>query len=231
MTLSSLAQRANLSQDEASAQYAELEAEGRLISLGANPPSPNTLVYSAHAWAMLQEKVRQTLSDHHRQHPLRRGMPREELRNRLGLPAEAFLAAMDRLASENSLTREEQSVSLPGHHPTPSPVQAKQMEQYLRTLESDPFSPPTDQAVDPELVAYLVDEGRIVKVSESVVFSALAYKEMVARVVSYIKAQGKITVAEGRDLLDASRKYVLPLMEHLDQQRVTRRVGDERFLR
>ena len=70
MTLSSLAQRANLSQDEASAQYAELEAEGRLIALGANPPGPNTLVYSAHAWAMLQEKVRQTLSDHHRQHPL-----------------------------------------------------------------------------------------------------------------------------------------------------------------
>ena len=231
MTLSSLAQRANLSQDEASAQYAELEAEGRLISLGANPPGPNTVVYSAHAWAMLQEKVRQTLSDHHRQHSLRRGMPREELRNRLGLPAEAFLAAMDRLASENSLTREEQSVSLPGHHPTPSPAQAKQMEQYLRTLESDPFSPPTDQAIDPELVAYLVDGGRIVKVSESVVFSALAYREMVDRVVSYIKAQGKITVAEGRDLLDASRKYVLPLMEHLDQQRVTRRVGDERFLR
>ena len=76
-----------------------------------------------------------------------------------------------------------------------------------------------------------MDEGRIVKVSESVVFSAAAYKEMVDRVVSYIKAQGKITVAEGRDLLDASRKYVLPLMEHLDQQRVTRRVGDERFLR
>ena len=138
---------------------------------------------------------------------------------------------MDRLAGENSLTRDEQSVSLPRHHPTPSPAQAKQMEQYLRALESDPFSPPTDQTVDAELVAYLVDEGRIGKVSESVVFSVLAYKEMVDRVVSYIKAQGKITVAEGRDLLDASRKYVLPLMEHLDQQRVTRRVGDERFLR
>ena len=65
--------------------------------------------------------------------------------------------------------------------------------------------------------------------SESVVFSASAYKEMVDRIVAYAREHGKVTVAEGRDLLDASRKYVLPLMEHLDQQRVTRRVGDERF--
>ena len=231
MPLSSLAQRANLSQDEASAQSAELEAEGRLIALGANPPGPNTLVYSAHAWAMLQEKVRQALSDHHRQHPLRRGMPREELRNRLGLPADAFQAAMDRLAGEGALTQDGQSANLPDHEPTLSPAQAKQMEQYLRSLECDPFSPPTDQAVDSELIAYLIDAGKVVRVSESVVFSASAYKEMVDRIVSYARDHGKITVAEGRDLLDASRKYVLPLMEHLDQQRVTRRVGDERFLR
>ncbi len=231
MTLSSLAQRANLSFDEASAQSGELEAEGRLIALGANPPGPNTLVYSSQSWSMLRDKVRQTLSEYHRQHPLRRGMPREEMRNRLGLPADAFLPAMDRLAGENTLTREGQSVSLPDHQPTLSPAQQKQLDQYLRTLESDPFSPPTDQTLDPEMAAYLVDAGRIVKVSESVVFSSSAYEEMVDRVVSHIKAHGNITVAEGRDLLGASRKYVLPLLEYLDQRRITRRVGDERVLR
>ena len=41
----------------------------------------------------------------------------------------------------------------------------------------------------------------------------------------------KITVAEARTLLNSSRKYVLPLLEYLDQQRITRRTGDERVLR
>jgi selenocysteine-specific elongation factor len=49
-------------------------------------------------------------------------------------------------------------------------------------------------------------------------------------VVGHLKAHGKITVAEVRDLFGTSRRYVLALLEHLDRERVTRRVGDERVL-
>ena len=71
----------------------------------------------------------------------------------------------------------------------------------------------------------------MLKVSEEVVFSHRAYRQMVDMVVEHTKAEGSITVAQARNLLGSSRKYVLPLLEHLDQQRVTRRVGDERVLR
>jgi selenocysteine-specific elongation factor len=54
---------------------------------------------------------------------------------------------------------------------------------------------------------------------------------MVERVVAHIKEHGSITVAEVRDMFQASRKYALALMEHLDDQRITKRVGDERVLR
>jgi selenocysteine-specific elongation factor len=54
---------------------------------------------------------------------------------------------------------------------------------------------------------------------------------MVQRVISHIKARGKITVAEVRDMFHTSRKYALALMEHLDEQKITRRIGDERVLR
>ena len=53
---------------------------------------------------------------------------------------------------------------------------------------------------------------------------------MVAKIVGHIKANGKITLAEARDLLNTSRKYAQPLMEYLDQEKITRRVGDERVL-
>jgi selenocysteine-specific elongation factor len=81
------------------------------------------------------------------------------------------------------------------------------------------------------LLNVLVDQGKVVKVNESVAFTASAYEDMVARIVAHIKEKGSITVAEARTLFNSSRKYVLPLLEYLDQQRITRRVGDDRVLR
>ena len=49
--------------------------------------------------------------------------------------------------------------------------------------------------------------------------------------MSTIKEHGKINVGQVRDRFQTSRKYALSLLEHLDQQRITRRVGDDRVLR
>ena len=65
---------------------------------------------------------------------------------------------------------------------------------------------------------------------DGVVFAARAYNEMVERIVGRLKEQGSITVADVRDLFGTTRKYALPLMEHLDQEHITRRVGDQRVL-
>ena len=112
-----------------------------------------------------------------------------------------------------------------------SPLQQRQIDDYIKALESEPWSPATDIPIDPELLALVIEEGKVVKVNESVVFAASAYKRMVDKIVAHTREHGKITVAEGRDLFDTSRKYVLPLLEYLDQQHITRRVGDERVLR
>jgi selenocysteine-specific elongation factor len=119
----------------------------------------------------------------------------------------------------------------PRHAAALSPAQQAQIERYLRALEAEPFSPPTDSSLDSELLALLMEEGRVVRVNETVVFAASAYQMMVDRVAAHIRQHGKITVAEGRDLFGTSRKYVLPLLEYLDQQRITRRMGDDRVLR
>ena len=63
------------------------------------------------------------------------------------------------------------------------------------------------------------------------VFAAEAFQEMTDKVKAHLQAQGSITVADARTMFDSSRKYVLPFLEYLDQQQITRRVGDERVLR
>ena len=76
----------------------------------------------------------------------------------------------------------------------------------------------------------LIEQRKVVKVSEGVVFSASTYDEMVSRVTAHLKAKGKVSLAEVRDMFQTSRKYAQALLEHLDGEKITRRVGDERML-
>ena len=229
--LATLAQRANMSLEEAASQVADLAERGLLVVLGEAGVQPDSLVFSNGAWAQLTAKASEALKAYHKQHPLRHGIPREELRGRLELSQQAFPGALQRLARESVLEEGGAWVSALGYQATLGPAQRKQMDDYLKALESERWSPPTDQPIDPELLVLLIEEGKVVKVSESVVFAASAYQEMVEKVIAHARETGKITVAEGRDLFNTSRKYVLPLLEYLDQQHVTRRVGDERVLR
>ncbi len=229
--LETLSRRANLSPEEIGSRAVELAEAGQAVLLGDPSTPSDTIAYSITSWTALQREASAALQSYHSQYPLRKGIPREELRNRLRLPQQASSRAMDRLKAEGILEEEGALVRRPDHSPTLNASQQKAMDNYLRTLEAERYSPPTDLSLDQELLAHLIEEKAVVKVSETVVFSASAYRDMVDKIVAHTRQHGKITVADGRDLFGTSRKYVLPLLEHLDQQRVTRRVGDERVLR
>ncbi len=74
------------------------------------------------------------------------------------------------------------------------------------------------------------EQGKVVKVSDNVVFSAKAYNEMFSRITAQIKSKGKVTLSEVRDMFGSSRKYVQALLEYLDREKITKRVGDDRVL-
>ena len=81
------------------------------------------------------------------------------------------------------------------------------------------------------MVRALAQRGEIVRVSDDIAFTKGAYESAVAMVRGIIANSGSITVAQLRDSMGASRRPVLALLEHLDAQHVTRRVGDARVLR
>jgi len=109
--------------------------------------------------------------------------------------------------------------------------QQKSVDLFLKALTANPYAPVIDSMPDTELLNLLFEQGKAIKVSDNVIFSPQAYRQMVQKITEYMKSKGKITVAEVRDLLATSRKYALALMEYMDEQKVTRRVGDERVLR
>ena len=107
----------------------------------------------------------------------------------------------------------------------------------LELLGRQPLAPPSlseatrESGASAEVVRALAQRGDIVRVGDDIAFTKDAYATAVAMVREIIADGGSITVAQLRDRMGASRRPVLALLEHLDAQRVTRRVGDARVLR
>jgi selenocysteine-specific elongation factor len=170
-------------------------------------------------------------------------MPREELKSRLGLATRLFADALSRLVAQGAVAEHGAAIRTAGHEVQLSPAQDLLAAQLLARLSANSLSPPSlpelraelDRALpgarlDEDLLGALALRGQIVRVSEDLLFTAEAYNRMVDQITGHLRLHGKITVAEVRDLFGTSRRYVLGLLEHLDREHVTRRVGDERVL-
>jgi selenocysteine-specific elongation factor len=229
-TLRDLQRGLDLAADEVQAAVESAVNDGDLIAADVRPLAVGTLLFSAQGFATLSERMEAALGGYHRQFPLRLGMPREELRSRLRLDSRAFDQAAAVWSRRGEIREVGGSVSLAGHEPRLDPEQEKRAQQMLAILRAQPFTPPILSGED-ALLAYLEDRGDIVRVDERVVFAAEAYREMVELVVAHLKERESVTLAQVRDMLGTSRRYAQALMEHMDQQRITRRVGDERVLR
>ena len=229
--LAELSRRANLPRDEALERALELAEEGDLIALGDMATDGDAVCYSALGWGTLKGRMASALRSHHDQYPLRKGAPAQEIRSRLGLSQPVYLRALARLVVEGFVAEDGQTVRLPGHEVQFTPQMEQQTSRYLQSLQREPYSPPTDQPLDAELLGALLEQGKVVRVGDGVVFTSEAYREMTERIVEHLRASGSITVAEARTLFNTSRKYILPLLERMDQELITRRNGDERVLR
>jgi selenocysteine-specific elongation factor len=188
------------------------------------------VLFTAPGWEHLTKTAVSELQDYHKQYPARPGMPRGEAGGKLKLHAASSTMILQRFFDEGVLVEEGTTVRLPSHQIQLSREQQDKIEAYLSALSRNPYAPSADAVPDADLLSLLVKQRRVVKVSDNVVFAASAYDDMVKKIVGHIKVNGKITLGETRDLFNTSRKYAQALLEHLDQEKITKRVGDERVL-
>ena len=229
--LTTLSHRANLSAEDVLARLEQLTAAGEMVTLGDLSGETDAVAYSRSGWEGVKARLKASLQGYHHQYPLRKGAPTQEIRSRLGLSQGVYLRVIDRVSAEGEVADDGQVLKLPEHQPALTQEQEQIAGRFVSELERDPYSPTTDFAIEGEVLNALIDQGRVVKVSTSVVFASGAYQDMLGKITAHLNDNGSITVAEARTMFNSSRKYVLPLLEYLDQQRVTRRVGDERVLR
>jgi len=216
--------------DKASAAEALEEISDQLIRLDGD-----ALVISKAAWRKFEDDLGQWLHAYHSAHPLRVGVPREELKSRLKLSPRIFNAFLARAAEAGSVVAAGAVARLPSHTVQFTAVQQAAIHAVLADFWREPYNTPSAKdclaRLGEEVLNALLEQGALVQLSADVLLLSETYAATVERLKAHLRAHGKVTVAEVRDLFSTSRKYALALMEYLDAQGVTKRVGDERVLK
>jgi selenocysteine-specific elongation factor len=237
----SLTGRAGLSADETREVVLASIAAGEIVALdgvdtGAARVASNALLVSRTGWERIGDSSRMGLGEYHRAYPLRRGMPREELRTRLAFDSRTFSRVLGRLLADQTVGEAGPLLALPDHEVRLTPDEHVRVERLLADLRTAGASPPgrheleTRWRLSTEATQFLIERGDLVEVAPDVVYRSDVLEQIVSAVVAAIREHGPISVAAVRDLTGTSRKYALAIVAHLDERRITRRVGDDRVL-
>ncbi|MHB1133264.1 MAG: selenocysteine-specific translation elongation factor [Chloroflexota bacterium] len=230
LDLETVARQAGLTDAEARSALEELLGADEVLAIGG-------YYVDAVSYRQLLAQTQGVVRGYHSQFPLRRGIGKEELKSRLGLAPRLFAVLLERWLAETALFEEGSAVRVPEHRVTYNPEQEAKIARLFELMRQARFSPPgraeLEQQIglEPAVTDALAEQGRFVKLTEAVILPVEVYVEMVEGIKARLNEEGRVTVATVRDQFGTSRKYALAILEHLDERRVTRRVGDERVLR
>lgn len=223
--------------------------EADVLALTGGTPDPSAPAVRADGWwiaadllAALEETVTGVLRRFHDEHPLEPGADLAEVRRILAaalrdetraVEPDLVDAALQALLERGALAREGSAVRLPSHRPALG-AHAEALERLVRAVTEGEPTPPTVPELlaaghPRELLDAAVRAGALVRISPEIVLTPA----FVERALAEIRAAGSsgLTVSALRERLGTTRKYAVPLVEHLDARRLTRRVGDARVAR
>jgi selenocysteine-specific elongation factor len=176
----------------------------------------------------------------HKKNPLVAGISKEELRDQARASSEVFTDALNALVRAGKLEVAAEIVHLPGRGVVMKDDEAESQKIIERAFSSAGLKVPAlkdvlaglrvDKARAQKIVTLLLRDKVLVKISEDLVFHRDALQDLRKRMSSEKIKSPKIDVARFKDMTGVTRKYAIPLLEYLDREHVTRRVGDERVI-
>jgi selenocysteine-specific elongation factor len=190
----------------------------------------------------VETKLKELLEAYHRRNPLKSGISKEELRTKVfeGMKPRLADLIFGYFEACGIIRLENQYAAQSGFK-----VQFNKQQEHIKdVIEQDykknRFNPTKlaelavanrlDRNQCQEVYSALIEMGEIIKLDEDIAFSKEAYDEAVELLKKHIKEKGSIQLAQFRDLLGTSRKYAMALLDHFDQNKITKRIGDDRVL-
>ena len=238
ITLAEIISRTGWTEAEVRRAVKNLSAAKQLRVVGEQPLT----IAFAKTLAELAVILKKAVEEFHRANPLLPGIPKQELRGRAKNPrAEVFQAALDDLVRERILTMSGDLVQHAGREIALSSDESRAKELIEKEFEHAGLSVPSFAAVLEKLpvessraqkiLLMLLREKVLVKVASDLVFHRSAVARLRELLAKYRKERGdKLPIPAFKELTGVTRKYAIPLLEYLDREHVTRRVGDERVI-
>jgi selenocysteine-specific elongation factor len=233
MTLSELVAETGWPGQVIEVQLTEPVAQGKVLRLG------DRFVHMP-ALESLKLFTTSTVATFHKKNPLVAGISKEELREQTDASSEVFTAALEALVREKKLEAFGEIVHLPGRGVVMKDEEAESHQIIEHAFASAGLRVPAlkdvlaglkvDRARAQKIVTLLLRDKVLVKISEDLVFHRDALADLRQCLSSEKTKSTKIDVARFKELTGVSRKYAIPLLEYLDREHVTRRVGDERVI-
>jgi selenocysteine-specific elongation factor len=193
-----------------------------------------------HAPAMigLQQLIVSTVAAFHKKNSLVGGITREALREQVKASPEVFTAALDLLVREKNIEAAGDLVRLPGHGVVMKDEEAESKKKIEDAFAAAGLRVPAlheviaglsvDKTRAQKIVTLLLRDKLLVKISDELVFHRSALEHLRRLVAAQKAKSSKMDVAKFKELTGVSRKYAIPLLEYLDREHVTKRVGDAR---
>ncbi len=229
-----------LSLDEAQAQMNVLRAQIERLALHTHTVRCGELLISSASLAQAGTMMMDTVRTFHDLNPLVAGMSKEELRDRLKFGAEVFSSALGKAIEEKQLAITGELVHLSGRGVVMKDEEAESKKTIEEVFAAAGLKVPSlrevlaslkvDKVRAQKIVTLLLRDKVLVKVSEDLVFHQNSLTALRQRVAALKRTTSRIDVAHFKDMVGVTRKYAIPLLEYLDRERVTRRVGDERVI-
>jgi len=230
-----LVESTSLARDEVNASVAA-ETENGILRL-----SGNGRIFSADSWRVARRTILEEGARYAEHWPLRWGPTREELRSLIGQGATSVVVGelVEELAAEGTLRLSGERVRSAEGDVIFSGPAAAERDRIVATYRDSGLTPPFLAAVagaganglTEEVVSALVDSGELKKITQEILVHCEAFEKALAALRSIQDRDGNVTVGAFRDDLGISRKFAVPLLEHFDALRVTRRDGDVRIVR
>ena len=212
---------------------ASLTASRQLLEFGGILLSTTTV-------AQLTTAIKATVDAFHHANPLVAGISREELREKLGIGPEVYRGVEELLVRDKQLVAAGELVHAAGRSVVLRDDEAESKKQIeaafakaglkVPALKEVLASLPVDKVRAQKIVTLLLRDRVLVKVGDDLVFHRDALDGLRKLVTSQKTKTPKLNVVTFKDLIGATRKYAIPLLEYLDREHVTRRVGDERVI-
>ena len=190
------------------------------------------------AWEGMKKQLVAALEEFHRRNPLVSGINKEELRVQSRAGNVVFQAILQQLVQERRIEVSGDLLRLPGRGVVMKDEEAESKKRIEDVFAAAALKVPAlnevlaglkiDKVRAQKIVTLLLRDKVLAKVSDELVFHRSALEDLRKRVAAHKAKSATIDVATFKELTGVSRKYAIPLLEYLDRERVTKRVGDAR---